>query len=194
MDPQRLSPAGRQAFKLIEFDKSEKLICEIRKHPIGLAFIYIGGAFVILTLLAIAIVAAALSRSMEGREAGVNTNSLSALVIVVCLVVAVGSLVATAIAAYLYTSNVILVSTDKLAQVLNPSLFNRKISQLNINDVQDVTVTQRGILPRIFNYGTMVVETAGEQQNYTFSLIPDPYAAAKDIIAAHEQNIHQYGN
>ncbi|MCA9344118.1 PH domain-containing protein, partial [Candidatus Saccharibacteria bacterium] len=72
--------------------------------------------------------------------------------------------------------------------------FNRKISQLSIGDVQDVTVTQKGVLAHLFNYGTLVIETAGEQQNYLFTYIPDPYKHSKLIVGAHEKNLVQYGN
>lgn len=85
------------------------------------------------------------------------------------------TLIGTLIGVFLYRSNVIYVTSEKIAQVLYTSLFNRKISQLSIGDVQDVTVTQKGILAHIFNYGVLVIETAGEQQNYTFTFVPDPY-------------------
>ena len=87
-----------------------------------------------------------------------------------------------------------LVTSDKIAQVLYRTIFDRKISQLSIGDVQDVTVTQRGVLARMFNYGTIVIETAGEQQNYTFTFVPDPYMCGKAIVGAHEENLKQYGN
>ena len=87
-----------------------------------------------------------------------------------------------------------IVTSEKLAQLLNPSLFNRKISQLSIGDVQDVSVHQNGIFPHIFDYGTVVIETAGEQQNYTFTFAPEPYKCAQAMVNAHEENLKLYGN
>jgi hypothetical protein len=55
-------------------------------------------------------------------------------------------------------------------------------------------VTQDGIFPRIFNYGTVVIETAGEQNNYIFTYTPFPYQVSKDIVGAHERNLQRYGN
>ena len=98
------------------------------------------------------------------------------------------------ISAILFTNNVIYVTSEKLAQVLYITLFNRKISQLSIGDVQDVTVTQKGILAHMFNFGTLVIETAGEQQNYTFTYIPDPYKHSKLIVGSHERNLVEFGN
>jgi len=70
--------------------------------------------------------------------------------------------------------------------MLYKTIFDRKISQLGIGDVQDVTVTQKGIFARIFNYGTLVIETAGEQVNYIFTYTPRPYETAKQIVGSHE--------
>jgi uncharacterized membrane protein YdbT with pleckstrin-like domain len=193
MDPKKLSPSARQVFKLIEFDDEEKLVYEIRKHWFGLYIIYLSGTFVTIILLFVAIGAAAITPDNQFGT-GMDFTSVRMPVIVLCFFVAIFSAIVTAIAAYLYRSNVILVTSEKLAQVLNPSLFNRKISQLSIGDAQDVTVNQRGIFPHLFNYGTIVIETAGEQQNYTFTYAPEPYVCAEAIVSSHEENLKKYGN
>ena len=186
MDPKLLSPSARQVFKLIEFDPDEKLIAEIRKHWFGLFLIYtIGTAITVLAL--VGAVAAAATTSAE-------LDSIRMPLILLSLILALLSTVFTAIGAYLYRSNVILVTSDKLAQLLAYGIFQRKISQLSIGDVQDVTVRQHGIIAHALNYGTIIIETAGEQQNYTFSFAPDPYQASKDIVNSHEENLKLHGN
>jgi hypothetical protein len=191
MDPSQLSPSARQVFRLIEFDADENLIYEIRKHWFGLFLIYLVGSFVIATLLAISLGAGL----VEGNEfIGNSFSTFQLLTIAVSLLFAVLVAAVTAISAYLYRTNVILVTSDKLAQLLNPTLFHRKISQLSIGDVQDATVVQKGIFPHLFNYGTIVIETAGEQQNYTFTYAPFPYECAKAIVNAHEENLKLHGN
>lgn len=188
----RLSHEGRKYFKFIEFDENERLVTEIRKHFVGLLIILLTGAFVILAMLVIIGFAAAVNTdSLVGVE---DTSGVKALLVVLGFLLIIGSAIATFIAAFLFQSNVIYVTNEKIAQVLYISLFNRKISQLSIGDVQDVTVTQKGILAHAFNYGTLVIETAGEQQNYTFTYVPNPYEASKLIVGSHEKNLVQYGN
>lgn len=193
MDPAKLSPSARQVFRLIEFDEDEQLLYEIRKHPFGLFLIYLVGTFVTFMMLMIAILAAAFLQG-DPLETGFDAGGLRSIVIVLGIFLAFLSLIGTAIGAYLYRSNVVLITTDKISQLLNRTIFDRKISQLSIGDVQDVTVHQRGLFPHILHYGTLVLETAGEQQNYTFTFTPDPYTAAQAIVNAHEENLKQYGN
>ena len=125
---------------------------------------------------------------------GQQVDSLQRILFAVSMFFGLGGLVVTTISAILYVNNVILVTTEKIAQILYFSLFNRKISQLSIGDVQDVSVSQNGIFPHLFNYGTLVIETAGEQQNYTFTFVPKPYQSSQAVVGAHEENLKLYGN
>lgn len=187
----QLSQTGRRYFKFIEFDQNERLVTEIRKHPVGLIILLLVGAFITLTLLVVTGLVARLDLS---SVVGDSSGTVRAILILACLLGLIGTITMTLIAAFLYVSNVIFVTNEKIAQVLYLSLFNRKISQLSIGDVQDVTVGQKGILATIFNYGTLVIETAGEQQNYTFTYVPDPYQTSKAIVGSHEENLVKYGN
>ncbi len=189
---QQLSSEGRRYFNLIEFDPNERLVGEIRKHPFGLFLILLTGGFVMLAMAVAAMIATGFDA--EGFFGTESLGSLRPVLVITAFLMILATAVATFIAAFLYRSNVIYITSEKLAQVLYISLFNRKISQLSIGDVQDVTVTQKGILAHLFNYGTLVIETAGEQQNYTFTFVPDPYQVSKSIVGAHEHNLQEFGN
>lgn len=178
--------------QLIEFDADEKIICEIRKHYFGFILIYLAGALI----AGIISVAGALG-SVWIRDNVASSSSLASngeLIMLASIIISVAVLAVTILYAYIFGNNVVLLTTEKVAQILYKSLFHRKVSQLNISDVQDVTVSQTGIFAHFFNYGTLVIETAGEQQNYTFSYAPKPHDCAKQIISARETNVKFFGN
>lgn len=193
MDPNSLSNIGKNLFRMIEFDADEKLIWEVRKHPIGLFFIYATGTGIAALLLLIFVLGGSLAKG-DVLDIGIDFGQYRAIFILIGFILSVLAIAVAAVAGYLYKNNVMLVTSDKIAQVLYRTIFDRKISQLSIGDVQDVTVTQKGVLARMFNYGTVVIETAGEQQNYTFTFVPDPYMCGKAIVGAHEANLKQFGN
>lgn len=190
MEPSKLSRTGQNLFKVIEFDEDERLISEIRKHPFGLFLIYVSGIIISVILFAIFLGIAWFANAEFSEEVGQYGDLFTLAGLVMSLL----GLGVTGIAGYIYSNNIMLVTNEKIAQVLYKSLFSRKISQLSIGDVQDVTVTQDGVLARIFNYGTIVIETAGEQQNYRFTFAPHPYYFAKQMVGSHEQNLEKYGN
>lgn len=182
-----------KAYQLIEYDEGEQAICEVKKHGFGLLLIYLLGIIIALVVLYGGIF---LSIWLENNSRDlVSSNSkVSTVVLVLGVVLTAIILLISAVYAYIFGNNVMLVTTDKIAQVLQRSPFNRKISQLNISDVQDVTVNQAGIFSRLLNFGTLVIETAGEQQNYTFTFAAKPHYCAKEIMSAREHSISKFGN
>ncbi len=181
---------GRRFFKFIEFDEGEELVWEIHKHPIGLVGIYLTGIFMTLVIMGVVI---AISYFLRDQDL-VELSVIRPVLVIVGGLLSLGSLGMTAIGGYLYRSNVVFVTSEKIAQVLYKNILDRKVSQLSIGDVQDVTMSQTGLFSRLFHYGTMVIETAGEQQNYTFTFVPYPYECSRAIVGAHESNLRKYGN
>lgn len=193
MTPDRLSPIGRQLFNMIEFDNDEVLIAEIRKHPFGLFIIYMTGLGITLAIMLLFLIFPLI---LNGSNAslGIDLSSWRPIMIFVGFLLFILSMIGTLIGAFLYTHDVIIVTSEKLTQIVYKNIFNRTISQLSIGDVQDTTVKQVGIFAHLFNYGTIVVETAGEQENYNFTYVGDPYVKAKLIVGSHETNLQKFGN
>ena len=195
MDVKDLSSVGRKHLQYIECDENEKLLYEIRKHPIGLIVTYAMGLTVSAILLA-ATLAAVYALDGDRAGLGVDLGGMRTFVLLLGGLLSLGALAMTAINAYLYRSNVVYITSEKIAEVTHRTIFDRKISQLSIGDVQDVTTIQNGLFPRAFNYGTLLIETAGEEsaRSFTFTFTPKPYEASKAIVASHEENLKLYGN
>jgi hypothetical protein len=189
----KLTFRGKHFLGLIEFDSDEQMVCEIRKHPFGLFLIYLSGGFISLILFS-ALVMLPYAINSSGEDFGFDLSTLRPILALIGLLLTSLSIVMTAVTAYLYQNNVVLVTSEKIAQQLYRTLFDKKISQLSIGDIQDVTVSQRGIFAKIFGYGTLVIETAGEQNNYVFNYSVRPYECSKMIVGAHEAYVARYGN
>lgn len=177
--------------ELLEMDENEQVVCEIRKHPIGLIGIYLTG---LLIAAAVFVGGTVFGSWINGQQDLQSSFSIGGIIAIISIVVSIIAVFFTYVAGYIYQNNVIIVTTDKIAQVLYKNLIDRKISQLSIGDLQDVTVEQVGLFARLFKYGTLVIETAGEQNNYNFTYAPYPYECAKDIVEAREGSIKKYGN
>lgn len=177
--------------KLIEMDSRESLVCMIKKHVVGLVPIFITGAFVAVMVL---FASFGFGYWFE-QQADIKVPFPVGLAVsIVGIVISALVVFFTSVAAFIYRNNIIIVTSDKIAQILYRNLVDRKISQLSLGDIQDVTVEQRGLFARVFNYGTLIIETSGEQNNYNFTYTPFPYDCAKDLVGAREASIKAYGN
>lgn len=170
---------------ILGIDENEIVLKEVKRHPIGLYEIYFVTAFVFMAvLLALFVVV-----RQQVFELTAGTESLLAIsFILVGFFVLIGGW----IAAHVYKGNELVITNENVVQILREGLFDRKVSQLNLAKVQDVTVDQEGVLANVFGYGTISIESAGEAANYRFIYLPDPNAVAKQIIEAHEQYMKMY--
>jgi hypothetical protein len=110
------------------------------------------------------------------------SGSLSAIILLAAVLLVLILFTAT----YVYRQSRLLVTDRSLVQILQKTLFIRKVSRLSMSNVEDVNEEQRGILASLFNYGTLTVQTAGTEENFVFTLCPNPARLADKIIDARQ--------
>src|SRR5687767_13301122 len=115
MDAKKLSSVGRNLFQSIEFDPDEKLIAEIRKHPFGLFLVYFTGLSVAAALFLLLVILPS-TISGDAIGAGFNLAALRPLLAVIGGILTLLAIAVTGLGAYLYQNNVVLVTSEKIAQ------------------------------------------------------------------------------
>lgn len=166
-----------------QIDPDEVKLADTRKHPMGIILLYV--QVLIGMIFAVGLAYFLLPLVLEDTDTAFFIgNIFTAISVVMAFIV-------LTIATIIFRENRIIVTDRNITQVLQYGLFSRKVSQLNINNVEDVTALQQGILPTIFNYGTLKIETAGEQINFHFSFCPNADYYAKIILDAREQVLGQ---
>lgn len=160
-------------------EEGECVLTVVRRSIIGLVAIYL-----VATLAIGAIVALVLTMSPDSFEAGGDSfsGSLSALILVSIVLLALILFTAT----YVYRQSRLLVTNKSLVQIMQKTLFSRKVSRLSMSNVEDVNEEQRGFWATLFNYGTLTVQTAGTEDNFVFTLCPNPTKLADRIIEARQ--------
>ncbi len=160
----------------------ERVICEIRRHPIGLIGVYTISALVIAMLITTAIMMPYIAAEFLTQQQRLGIVLAAGLAIVVTLLF-------TYIYSFIYKANRWIVTSDSITEVQQLGLFNRESSQVSLANMEDAIVKQDGVFQTLFNYGNLIVESAGEHSDFTFLYCPDPHEYAKKIIAAHEEYI-----
>ena len=86
--------------------------------------------------------------------------------------------------------NVNIITDERVVDIDFHSLIYKDVSDTNIDKIQDVTYKMGGAIRTIFNYGDVLIQTAGEKPNFEFSAVPRPDEVAKvlqDIMVEEEQ-------
>lgn len=177
-------PTGR----VESINPDEIKIADVRRHPIGLFFIYIQ---VFLALgLAFFLIFAFRSAFLDFIDVDQTTGLLGATIF--GLIVGIIGLIFLILATRIYTASQLIITNDNITQVMQVGLFNRKVSEISMENVEDVTARQKGVFQTFFNYGDVHIETAGEQNNYDFIYCPNPNAYAKAIQDARLEFIKRH--
>lgn len=80
-----------------------------------------------------------------------------------------------------YYLDVWIVTDQRIVNIEQKSLFRRSISELEMGKIQDVTAEVTGVIPTLFNYGYVYVQTAGEKERFVFQQVSGP-TRVKNII------------
>lgn len=181
VDNPNTSPAEPAINNPLAADRpGEKVICEIKRHPIGMIGTYIFSGLSILIILVAGFWVAPMIFPDYNQEQ-LYGYSLLAFLLLGLLVAVV-----TVISHTVYWGNRWIVTDDSVTQVNQISLFSKQSSQLSMGNLEDVTAEQHGILAHMFNYGLLKVQTAGEHSKFSFPYCPNPNYYAQCILKARE--------
>lgn len=75
--------------------------------------------------------------------------------------------------------NVCIITDERVFDVDFVNLIYREITDADLDQIQDVTVRMGGVIRTIFNYGDVIIQTAGEVPRIEFSAVPSPDKVAK---------------
>lgn len=162
----------------------ERVICEIKRHPIGIIGVYVVSGLLLVLLFA----AAALAPHYVTELSSQAKTGIFATVLILSVAILLYMYIATTI----YKGNAWIVTSDSITQINQIALFRTQSSQLSLANLEDVTYTQNGLLPTLFGFGTLKVETAGERAKFVFPFCPKPSTCAREIIQAHDDYLAQH--
>lgn len=168
-------PTGR----VEQIGSDETVIADIRRHPFGLIVVYL--QFIVGSVLAIGLLAFLLPSVITSKS---YINMFLGLTV---LIITIFGAVFLILITRVYKGNQLIVTDENVTEVQQLGLFNRKVSELTMEDIEDITANTHGILPTIFNYGILTVETAGEKDNFIFRYCPNPNAYAKALQDARQR-------
>jgi membrane protein YdbS with pleckstrin-like domain len=163
----------------------EKIMCVVYQHPFGIIVIYIASFLCLVGALALSLL---LLPNLIGDGFEVY-GAFGVLTVLIALLVGLLLVLAT----FVYRQSRLTVTDRNVVQIVQKGILFRAVSQISLANVEDVTVEQKGIFSNYLNFGTLKIETAGEQANFNFSFCPNANRVAHIILEAKDNFILQTG-
>lgn len=183
--PNPQNPDQTKLHPMVVLQPGERIICEIKRHPFGIISMYFSGGLAIL----VAVVLAALAPQFADQLS--SGSNITAMATIGAGIIVIGVACMLWIATSVYWQNRWIVTDDSITQIIQASVFGRRVSQLSMENLEDITVDQQGLIQSMFNFGTLKAETAGERSKFVFPMCPNPNAYARKILEVHEAFLHQ---
>lgn len=80
--------------------------------------------------------------------------------------------------------NIWIVTNSRILDIWQIGFFNRKVSELHLESIQDISVNTAGIIPSYFNFGNIDIQTAASSQHFTFEEVPHPIEIKDKVMDA----------
>lgn len=84
--------------------------------------------------------------------------------------------------------DVLVITNKRIVDIEQKSLFARTVSTVRFDRIQDITVEVHGLIPTMLHFGTLRIQTAGEEREFVIKNIHNPYAV-KDFIIREQHRI-----
>ena len=78
------------------------------------------------------------------------------------------------------------ITNIRIVDINQEGLFSHVISELNVDKIEDVTSRVNGIFGTIFNYGDVLIQTAGKEEHFIFHSVPNPTEIEKVVLKLYE--------
>ncbi len=166
----------KRAYSLGE---KEKVIDVIYKHPMQLFLIF---GVTILAYVLILLATYYLTTAISNGDSASTYRFTSFMAFFMAIFTGLILIVSI----YLYLQTKMIITSENMIMIIQKDLLHGKTSRLALTDIEDVTSEQKGLLPTLFGYCDLVIETAGAQVFFTFSYCPKPGEVSKELIDAKE--------
>jgi uncharacterized membrane protein YdbT with pleckstrin-like domain len=166
----------------------EQVLCHIKRHPFGILSMYVWAVFAMAAVAALVLFAVP---KITDQYAS-SFSSLPLILYGVCGFVAAMVVLVLLVATVVYWKNEWIVTDDSVTQLTQISLFSRETSQVPMQNLEDVTVDQHGLVQTIFGFGTLRIESAGEKSKFQFPYCPTPNKYARLILETHERFVAKH--
>lgn len=159
---------------------NEKIYLILREHPILISF----RLFFILFLVGLGIVGQVflprlLPFELTDTAAGVTTLLFS--------IYYLGLLLGALLVIVFYYLSLQIITDMRMVDVDQHGLFGRKVTEIQIENVEEVTSHATGFLATIFTFGNVLVQTSGSVAEFEFNHVAHPEQVKKLILDLYEQ-------
>ena len=80
-----------------------------------------------------------------------------------------------------YYLDIWIVTNERILDIEQIGFFNRVVSELDLKRIQDITSSVHGMIPTMFGFGHIHIQTAAEERRFDLKSVPHPITIRRQI-------------
>ncbi len=169
---------SQEQFPEIKFLEKEFVLNVVHRHPIGIVVIWaVAGLIMSLLVITWAVLIFQNSASDVIHQ---ELLSMSTGGIIIGSIVLIALMFAV-IFARVYRANKLIITTERVVQIISNSLFDTKRQTIDLGWIEDVSYHQKGFFASTIGYGSVRLSTIGDETTYYFVFAPSPQKITAQI-------------
>lgn len=113
-----------------------------------------------------------------------GASTVTSVVVVIGVVIA---LIITGYNWYIWINGLYIITNQRVIRISQRSLFNRLISEAEIDRIQEISTEIAGPIKTMLNFGTVKLQTASTTARVDLKNVPDPYDIQQQIVRLQRQ-------
>ncbi len=82
----------------------------------------------------------------------------------------------------MYTLDVWIVTNKRIISSTQCGFFNRTVSELHLERIQDISVETNGLIETVLKFGDLQIQTAAAEERFRFHQIPNPIFVKDEVM------------
>ncbi len=175
-------------FKNLHLDPGEHVILEVRKHWIVFAGIAVSMLFAMILPLAVFVAVKIFMPQVFNVINFPESFNVSAFVLFFYCLWVLFLWASFFVQWTKYYLDVWYVTEKRIIDISQKKIFDREISNLRFDKIQDITIDVRGFIPTFLGFGNIKVETASEEGfDFVMNTVRHPDEVRRVIFSQHNE-------
>lgn len=160
---------SKRRYPGLNLSPGEFVILDIKRHPIGMIIPISITALLVLTIMMFTVIYPSIA--VEGL---IGYMPSPVTVFVISMVITIATVISGAVVLWVYLRNRFFMTNESVIQEVQESIFSYVEQSVSLGSIEDASFHQSGILPTMFNYGTIRLSTEGDETTYLFRYVTNP--------------------
>lgn len=154
----------------INLSKDEEIVVEVERSFFGVVSIY----FITILITAVCLFAAYLVQKPDVISSNGMSTASATYISLMAAIMGLLSLIFGYVAATIYWENRMFITNEAVHQIVRRGFFDKSNQRISLMRVESAKAGQKTMLQRLFNYGTLVFATEGQDVDYSMTYVKNP--------------------